>query len=100
MDKFEKQPYEEFTVSTNFSKNFSSGEVVESQAVTAIDNLGNDVTTMITNQVTVANDGASGVSVLVRSGSEDKSPYKLSFRCVTNRGHRWEHDIQMKVREI
>jgi len=100
MDAFEKQPYEEFTVSTDFSRNFATGETVSSQTVTAVDKDGATVTTTVTDQTTVANDGGSKVSVLVKAGTVVASPYRLTFRCVTSTGHKWEHDIQMNVREI
>lgn len=100
MDRFEKQPYEEFTVSTDFSRNMSAGETVVSQAVSCTDKNGADVSATVTIQGTVTNDGAARVAVLVRAGSEVASPYKLTFRIVTSTGHKWEHDIQMRVVEI
>lgn len=100
MDRFKKQPYEEFTVSSDFAPNFSRGETIAGQSVSVLDAAGNDVSATITDQATVANNGASKVTVLVRAGSEASSPYKITFRCITTANHRWENDIQMSVREI
>lgn len=100
MDSFEKQPYDEFTASTDFSRNFGAGETVASQTVVAYDKDGATVTTTVTDQATVANDGGSKVSVLVKAGTEAASPYRLVFRCVTSVGHKWEHDVQMVIREV
>jgi hypothetical protein len=100
VDKFTKQPYEEFTVSSDFSRNFLAGETISNQAVVATDGAGTDVTATVTNQASVGNDGASKVSVLVKAGTESGSPYKLTFRCVTSLGHKWEHDVQMRVVEL
>lgn len=100
MNRFEKQPYELFTIATDFGSNFVAGETVQSQTVTAMDSAGGDVTASVTNQVTLANDGGSRVTIVVRAGDASGSPYKLTFRCVTSRGHQWEHDVQMRVREI
>ena len=100
MDRFEKQPYEVFTIATDFSRNFVPLETVASQTVDAVDASGTDVKSTVTNQATIANDGGSKVTVVVRAGSAAASPYKLTVRCVTSRGHQWEHDIEMRVREI
>lgn len=100
MDNFEKQPYEEFTISTDFSTNFATGEVLASQTVTAMDRDGTNVTDTVTDQTTLSDDGVGTVSILIRAGSESKSPYKITFKCITSAGHKWENDIRMSVRDI
>lgn len=100
MERFTKQPYEEFRVTTDFADNFSLGETILSQAVTATDRFGADVSTTVLDQSSVTNDNISKVSVLVRAGDESHSPYKITFRCVTSIGHKWEFDNQMRVKEI
>lgn len=98
MDKFTKQPYEEFTISSDFGLNFLSGETIVSQTVSAVDSSNVDVTATITTQASVAHDG-SKVTVLVKGGTTGNT-YKITFRCVTSLGHKWENDVQMKVTEI
>jgi hypothetical protein len=98
MDRFTKQPYEEFTVSASFTDNLLDGETITSQTVTASDVLGADVSTTVLLGASVASDGLK-VSVLVRAGSEASSPYKITFRCATSLSHRWEHDVEMYVEE-
>ena len=100
LEEFIKQPYEEFTISTDFSANFLDDETITSQTVSAIDSKGVDATSAVTNQASVTNDGNSKVQVLVRAGDRLNSPYKITFRCVTSIGHKWEHDIKMKVVEL
>lgn len=99
MDNFTKQGYEEFVVDVDYKLNFTDEETIEIQEVIAIDKLGKDVTDKVTNSASLTNDG-SKVSVMVRAGSVDESPYKLTFRCATSLGNKWEHDIQMKIKEI
>jgi hypothetical protein len=100
MDRLEKQSYEEFTISTDFSRNMSDIESLSSYSVTATDNSGGDASTIVLNQATISSEGASKVKILVRAGTEALSPYKLTFKCITNLGHRWEYDLQLKIKEI
>ena len=99
MDRFEKQSYEEFVIETNFSTNFVKGEKIIDQSVSGYDSTGNDVSNVVINQATVDNN-LTKVSALVRAGSQSNSPYKIVFRCTTSRGHKWEYDVQMVVKEI
>lgn len=96
----EKQPYEEYTISNNFALNFSTAEIIASQSVTAVDKDDTNVTDTITDQTTIANDGIGRVYILIRGGAESKSPYKITFRCITSAGHKWEKDFRLPVRDI
>jgi len=98
MNEVIKQSYEEFTVQVSFALNLASGESIVSSTVTAVDKAGTDVSSTITDQTTVVQT-SNAVSLKVRAGSASMSPYKLTFRCVTSAGHKWEHDITMRVRE-
>jgi len=98
MNEVTKQSYEEFTVSVSFALNIARSESIVYSAVTATDKVGTDVSSTVTDQSTVVQT-SNAVSVKVRSGSESMSPYKLTFRCVTSAGHKWEHDVTMRVRE-
>lgn len=100
MDRFTKQPSERFAVSTDFKRNFSSGETVGACAVTATDKDGTDVTATVTDQSSLTPVRGTRVEVIVRAGQESASPYKLTFECDTSIGHHWEHDIEMLVVEI
>jgi hypothetical protein len=100
MDKVQKQPYEEFPISVNFNRNFTDGEAIVSQTVTAYDKDGIDASAQVTNQSTITNDGAGGVIVTIIGGEEARSPYKISFRCVTTTDNKWEHDVQLRVRDL
>lgn len=97
MEQIRKQPYEEFTISADFSANMASGEVISVQSVAAVDKTGNDVKDTVTDQATVANDGKTTCRVLVKGGDPTLSPYTLTFRCTTSLGNKWELDIQMQV---
>lgn len=99
MEQFEKQPYEEFTITADFSKNMETGETITEQFVIAFDKDGLDASSIVTDQGTVIASGQT-VKTLVQAGDQALSPYKLTFRCTTSNGHKWELDVKMKVREI
>ncbi len=99
MGKFTKQAYEEFTISADFSKNMALGETIVSQTVGALDVDLEDVSDVVIDQGTVANDGEHKAVCRVRAGEELKSPYKITFRVTTSSAHKWELDIQMRIKE-
>ena len=99
-DRFEKQAYEEFVITADFAKNMAPGETVASQTVVARDVEGTTVSDTVTDQGTVTSDGSTKVAILVRAGETGKSPYKITFRCVTSAGNKWEHDVFMRVIEV
>jgi len=104
IEKFTKQSYEEFTIAADFSENMRDGEVIVLQTVSAVDAAGDDVSTTILDQDTIANDGAHQVQVLVMAGEETAgiSPYKITFYCETDNvpEHKWELDVRMVVKEL
>lgn len=100
MEKFKKQPYEEFIIGADFSANFDTGTTVSSQVVSATDKNGLDATATVTDQGTVSNDGASVVNVLVRGGDPLLQPYKITFRIVDSVSNKWELDVKMEVKEL
>ena len=95
---FGKQPYEELTIDADFSRTMVVGsETIISQTVTAEDRNGDDVTGSIVEAGTVTNDGATKVLAFIKGGSRSGSPYKITFRCVTSAGHKWELDVLMEI---
>ena len=99
MEQFEKQPYEEFTITADFSKNMETGETITDQSVLAFDKDGQDVSSAVTDQGSIVISGQA-VKVLVQAGDQALAPYKITFRCSTSSGHKWELDVKMKVKEI
>ena len=99
MSEIEKQPYEAFYVAVDFSSNFTDSETVISQTVSAVDKNGEDTTSVI-DQGTVGNDGVSIVRARVIDGSPLLSKYKITFRCITSTGNKWEKDIKLVVKEL
>ena len=109
-----KQSYEEFRIHADFGLNMESGEVlvVGSCTVVCTDKDGVDVTTTLLDDTTkaVINGDAvptgSGVAsaalqVLIKGGSESASPYKYTFKGVTDLipPNKWEKDISLKLKE-
>jgi hypothetical protein len=107
LDNFEKQPYEEFRIDADFGNNFQSGEelTLGSCSVEATDPDGLDVAATITDQTTIAVIAGgetavanAGLQVLIRAGV-DGITYKITFKGVTTLDHKWEKDVNMKVKE-
>jgi hypothetical protein len=107
LDSFEKQPWEEFRISADFGLNMQESEtlVLGNCIVSAKDPDGQDVTATVTDQTTIAVvDGESSgvvsgaVQCLIKAGS-DGVTYKLTFKGVSDLDHKWEKDINMKVKE-
>ena len=107
LDKFTKQSFEEFRISADFGNNFQAKEslVIGSCTVTAADKDGNDVSSTVLDGTTIATaDGAtsgvalSALQVLVKAGSESESPYKITCQGVTDKGHKWELDVRMVIK--
>ena len=99
MVEFEKQPYEEFKISSGFSKNMAVAESIIIATVTAVDTNGDAATT------SVLSDGSTEISgqkvyVVVTGGTEALSPYKLTFRVTTSSGNKWENDVVMRVVDL
>lgn len=100
IEKFTKQAYEQFKISLDFSVNFETGTIISSQVVTATDKNNDDVSNVVIDQSSVTNDGTAIVEVVVRAGSEDLSPYKITTRIIDSVNYQWELDVKMEVKEI
>lgn len=102
LDSFNKQPYEVFWVSADFSNNLDSSEaiVVGSSAVTAMDQDGVDATSdvIVTGTITVSGDT---LQIQVKGGTTAIT-YKLTFRATTDASpaNKFELDVNMKVKEL
>ena len=105
LDFFPKQAYEVFWISSSFADDLGSSEaiVIASSTVTVVDANEADVTTDIIVTGTFSIDSTSQIAqVQVKGGTEDGSPYKITFRVTTDASpaNKWENDIQMKVKEL
>lgn len=109
--KFAKQPYEEYVIAADFSANMdlAGGEDIDIAdpltTVTAVDKNGDDATTDITDQDTVDKGTGSELGylkVLIKAGTVDLQPYKITFRAKTTAGtpEQWEKDVVMQVKEL
>jgi len=104
--KLEKQSYEEFVIAANFSKNMDivGGEdlVLGSCAVSAEDKDGEDATSVVTDQGSIAigiGTEQGYLKCLIKGGTVDDTPYKITFRCVTTSSEKWEKDVILKIKE-
>ena len=93
----EKQPYEEYFVSFNFTRVITPDTVITNSTVIAYDEDDNDVTATITDQAQQSNTDTK-VYVKVRGGASGVT-YKITCRIVTSNGERFEMDGELPVIE-
>lgn len=108
--KFKKQGYEYYTIAANFALNMdiAGGEdlVLNNCSVVAEDVDGNDVSTVVLDQSSIAiglvgDDEVGQLKILIRAGVVAESPYKLTFYTGdTSSSEGWEQDIFMTIKEI
>ena len=113
-EKFYKQPSESYLVGADFSNVIESGEaiVAGSSTVTAtdsngedasddvIDNLDKNVTTADPDDIDATPVTNAMLQTRVMGGVEDNSPYKLTYKVVTDLGNEFELDISMQIKEV
>ncbi|MCK5681163.1 hypothetical protein KAI46_10185 [bacterium] len=105
LDSFSKQAYEVFWISSSFANDLGTSEaiVISSSAVTVTDKDGTDVTSDVIVAGTLSCDSTVQITqVQIKGGDEAASPYKITFRIVTDSSpaNKWENDIKMKVKEL
>lgn len=122
--KLKKQPFEEWVIAADFSDNMdiAGGEdlVIGNCTIEAVDVNGNDATengslnaaAQICDTTTKAiGTGAEQgyLKVLVKAGLEteevndetvDRSPYKITFKGITDAPEKWEKDVIVTVRNL
>lgn len=96
---FEKQVWESWIVSADFSDDLVTGEtiVLATSTVTATDKTG-------TLDATVLDQSGKAVSgsllqIRVQAGTEALSMYKITFKAITSMSNQYELDINMKVKD-
>jgi len=98
MDTFHKQIYEEFEITGDFSNVMTTDETLEAASdVEACDKDDADAAAEILGATDIQ---AQSIKVIVKSGTEIKSPYKITFKAVTSSGNKWELDVKMALKEI
>ena len=99
---FSKQAYEKFTVGADFSNVMDTDESisVSSSEVVAVDNAGTDVsdTVLVSGSKAVDSTGQQ-LNIRVQAGTESGSPYKITYKAVTDVGEYYEIDQYMQVKE-
>jgi hypothetical protein len=107
--KFAKQPYESYVIAGDFSLNMdqAGGEDIDLAdpltTVTAVDKNGDDATDDITDQGSIekgTGDEYGYLKVLIKAGTVDLQPYKITFRAVTTAPEKWEKDVVMQIKEL
>ena len=97
---FEKQPYEEFVIAGDFTTVLAAAESITlaTSVVTAVDKNGDDATVDVLEA-----DSESVVGHQFRArckgGTEELSPYQITFKIVTSLSNKWEIDVIMNIEE-
>jgi hypothetical protein len=102
METVTKQPYEQFWIGVDFSNNLQYNEVIDTSlsTVTAMDKDGVDATAELIVPNMLRSTGTR-LMAQIKNGVELNSPYKVTFRIVTNAtpSNKWEHDVQVLVHD-
>lgn len=99
MDTLTKQPYEQFTITVDFSSVLVNAETIADQSVIVVDASETDVTADMIVDGSLGNDGQKGVAVMIKGGLQENTPHKITVRCETSLSHKWEHDIALTVED-
>jgi len=104
LDNFAKQPYESFPIEAEFGNVLIEGEEIIA-ATSDVSALKSDGSTPATDIIlTVAqkavNAEGSALQIRVKDGVAVDSPYKITFRAVTDQDNYWEKDVEMSVEEL
>lgn len=103
LDNVTKQSYETFIIAADFGNNMTTDEelTLESCDVSAMKSGGSagDSTDIV---LTVAQKAISGtlLQIRVKGGVEADSPYKITFKGVTDLNNKWEKDINLTIEEL
>ena len=100
--EFKKQPFEQFFLGAEFANVLDTDiEAINlsSSSVVAIDSAGDtDNTVLDIGSKALETDTILKVRIL--AGTEALSPYKFTFRIVTDQNNKWEKDISMSVEDL
>lgn len=108
LQTFEKQPAEKFMISGSIYKRQETSETVNlsSSSVAAVDKDGSDVTSTVLDSGTkaLASDSRGGsnnmLKIRCQAGTENASPYQITYTLVTSLGNTFELDVRMDVKAL
>lgn len=100
MPEIEKQPYEEFYIFWDFFGDLVIDEalLIGGCAVAVENKNGVDATSLLVDTDSMMLSDAI-LKIRCRAGEPALSPYKVSFRCTTDQGNKYEGDVQINVIE-
>ncbi len=103
LDNITKQSYETFIIAVDFGNNMTTDEelVLASCDVSAMKSGGvaGDSTSTVLTVAQKAVDGTL-LQIRVKAGVEADSPYKITFKGVTDLANQWEKDINLTIEEL
>jgi hypothetical protein len=94
-----KQPFESFFIAGSFAKVLTDGETidVDKSVVVAYDKEGKEYPDLIDEPSKTVDD--KQLSIRIKDGKPELSPFKVSFRAVTSANNKWEVDAPIEVQE-
>jgi len=101
MNSIEKQPDETFIIESDFVNVLTESETIQlsESTVNAVDVNGDDATSEVLDLGTKMVED-SKLKIRIKEGNSDYSPYKITFKAVTDENNIYELDIILEVKEI
>jgi len=102
LEKFTKQPWEEFVIAGSIEKVVDEGELIDlpNCAVTAVDTSDDsDSTSEVINTPTIEKDDTNHYLKVQVIGGAHQEDHKITFKIATDANNQYEIDVLMKVRE-
>ena len=100
--EIKKQPFEQFFLGAEFANVIDTDVeaiVLGTATIVAVDSAGNPDTTVL-DISSKAIESLTILKVRVTAGTEALSPYKFTFKIITDQNNKWEKDITMIVEEL
>lgn len=99
MNRFAKQPSEEYTIAVDFTGRLPTGTALSTGTVAAIDLADDsDVSATVLGSTTATISGTL-VKVLVKAGTDGKK-YKITFLITLDSGEILEEDLEMSMKNF
>jgi hypothetical protein len=101
-DKFYKQEFDSFVVGVDYSNVLALTEETLSlseSSITAYNSSGEEVSDILV-QASMAIQTSTILRIRVEGGTAELSPYKITFKAITNADNQWEKDVKMHIEEI
>jgi len=99
---FYKQPFDSYLIGVNFTNVMDTDEedIDLSECSISCKDASGESDETVYEEGTLSIQSTTILKVRIQEGEESGSPYKFTFRMVTNSGNKWEKDVKMTVEDI